>query len=107
MLPGKSYLKVNNLEFAMFIVSLTIFTACTRMDDLPAAGFTVYNLVHKLARGSGGPTRVIAVVGRGAPNSASTQFRPCHLVISTVLLYMALSSISFHGYVLYFVVVFC
>ena len=40
------------------------------MDELPATGFTVYNLVHKLAGGSGGPTRVIAVIGRGAASAS-------------------------------------
>jgi len=31
-------------------------------DQLPPRGFTVYNMVHKLDGGSGGPTRVVAVL---------------------------------------------
>jgi len=31
-------------------------------DKLPSRGFTVYNMVHKLEGGSGGPTRVVAVL---------------------------------------------
>ena len=42
------------------------------MAELPATGFVVFNLVHKLTGGSGGPTRVIAVVGKGATDASST-----------------------------------
>lgn len=31
-------------------------------DKLPAKGFMIYNMVHKLVGGSGGPTRVVAVL---------------------------------------------
>jgi len=33
-----------------------------RTDELPSRGFVVYNMVHKLEDGSGGPTRVIAIL---------------------------------------------
>ena len=33
-----------------------------RTDELPSHGFVVYNMVHKLEGGSGGPTRVIAIL---------------------------------------------
>ena len=33
-----------------------------RTDELPSHGFLVYNMVHKLEGGSGGPTRVIAIL---------------------------------------------
>eukprot|EP00092_Neocalanus_flemingeri_P031527 GFUD01034238.1.p2 GENE.GFUD01034238.1~~GFUD01034238.1.p2 ORF type:complete len:266 (+),score=88.38 GFUD01034238.1:143-940(+) len=34
-----------------------------RTEELPSTGFVVYNMVHKLEGGSGGPTRVIAILG--------------------------------------------
>ncbi len=39
---------------------------CFSMEKLPATGFTVYNMPHRLEGGSGGPTRVMAVLDRGA-----------------------------------------
>ena len=33
-----------------------------RTDELPEVGFVVYNMVHKLKGGSGGPTRVVAIL---------------------------------------------
>ena len=33
------------------------------IEKLPAAGFTVYNMVFKLFEGSGAPSRVFAVLG--------------------------------------------
>ena len=36
------------------------------MEKLPATGFTVYNMPHRLEGGSGGPTRVMAVLAKGA-----------------------------------------
>ncbi len=39
---------------------------CFSMENLPATGFTVYNMPHRLEGGSGGPTRVMAVLARGA-----------------------------------------
>ena len=42
---------------------------------LPARDFTVYNLVHKLEGGSGGPTRVIAVLHRQTDSSKATSIQ--------------------------------
>ena len=39
-------------------------------DKLPASGFLIYNMVHKLEGGSGGPTRVIAVMGSRVTGAA-------------------------------------
>ena len=33
-------------------------------DQLPSKGFMIYNMVHKLEGGSGGPTRVVAVLNK-------------------------------------------
>ena len=41
-------------------------------DLLPARGFLVYNLPHKLEGGSGGPTRVIAVLNRQTASTATS-----------------------------------
>ena len=58
-------------------------------DLLPARGFLVYNLVHKLEGGSGGPTRVIAVLDRKTAGSGAAWQR---YTASLVVLCLALFS---------------
>lgn len=41
-------------------------------DQLPATGFVIYNLVHKLEGGSGGPTRVVATLDRATAASGAS-----------------------------------
>ena len=50
-------------------------------DKLPAKGFTVYNLVHKLEGGSGGPTRVVAVVNPGSGTSGASMLGVLNILI--------------------------
>jgi hypothetical protein len=64
---------------------------CFSMEKLPATGFTVYNMPHRLEGGSGGPTRVMAVLGRGATRvmdvlSSRGATNVAHLNIPTVTL---------------------
>ena len=40
-------------------------------DKPPVKGFTIYNLVHKLEGGSGGPTRVVAVLNPGSGSNGA------------------------------------
>ena len=59
-------------------------------DMLPARGFQVYNLVHKLEGGSGGPTRVIAVLTR---QTASTAISSDSNIVSLLIVCLATSNI--------------
>jgi hypothetical protein len=70
------------------------------MEKLPATGFTVYNMPHRLEGGSGGPTRVMAVlgsrgatrvmtlVGMGATNAAHVN-TPTVMLCSLLLMWIA------------------
>ena len=59
-------------------------------DLLPARGFLVYNLPHKLEGGSGGPTRVIAVVNRQTASSAPSHHTN---IVSLLIFSLATSNI--------------
>ena len=59
---------------------------------LPARGFMVYNLVHKLEGGSGGPTRVIAVLDRQT-DSSSRASSPYNNIASLLVLCLATCNI--------------
>lgn len=56
-----------------------------RTAELPATGFTVYNLVHKLGGGSGGPSRVVAVLKTQTATAASTNL-PCKASLLVLLI---------------------
>jgi hypothetical protein len=61
---------------------------CFSMEKLPVTGFTVYNMPHRLEGGSGGPTRVMAVLSRGATRVmaelSSGATNAAHLNIPTI-----------------------
>jgi hypothetical protein len=72
---------------------------CFSMEKLPATGFTVYNMPHRLEGGSGGPTRVMAVLAsrgatrvmdmlRGATNAAHVN-TPTVTLSSLLLMWIA------------------
>ena len=59
------------------------------MDELPARGFMVYNLVQKLDGGSGGPTRVIAILGRGDTSASIARTpQPITCALMTMLYFL-------------------
>ena len=43
------------------------------LADLPGTGFQVYNMVHFLKEGSGGPSRVVAAISLSSVAGSSTQ----------------------------------
>jgi kynurenine formamidase len=49
---------------ALFEKNVPAFENVARLEDLPATGFTVIALPMKIAGGSGGPLRIVALVGR-------------------------------------------
>ena len=66
--------------FNLFIINITRSNTwglenVANSDKLPPRGFLVYNLAHKLSGGSGGPTRVVAVLdqinGAGRPSASA------------------------------------
>merc|ERR1712142_121327 len=56
-----------------------------RTEELPSKGFVVYNMVHKLEEGSGGPTRVIAILDSAASTGCKTGSYVWVLVMTVVL----------------------
>ncbi len=68
---------------------------CFSMENLPATGFTVYNMPHRLEGGSGGPTRVMAVLSRGATRVMTVlgirgATNAAHVNTPTVMLFLLL-----------------
>lgn len=49
---------------ALFEKNVPAFENVARLEDLPATGFTVIALPMKIAGGSGGPLRIVALVGK-------------------------------------------
>ena len=50
------------------------------LADLPSTGFQVYNMVHFLKEGSGGPSRVVAAISLSSTAGSSTQELSFNLV---------------------------
>ena len=59
------------------------------VEKLPSRGFTLYNMVQKVQVGSGGPSRVIAVLNSDSNNSSSLDTNYCtksFLTMITILI---------------------
>ena len=59
------------------------------VEKLPSHGFTLYNMVQKVQVGSGGPSRVIAVLNSDSNNSSSLDTNYCtksFLTMITILI---------------------
>jgi kynurenine formamidase len=56
-------------------------------DKLPAAGFTIYNMVYRLQEGSGAPTRIFAILDEkgGSINGAENAFLSFNLILVSLL----------------------
>ena len=61
-------------------------------DQLPAKGFMIYNMVHKLEGGSGGPSRVVAVLNKvHAGNGASMKNKSFSFICISMIFNVLLS----------------
>ena len=56
-----------------------------RTEELPSKGFMVYNMVHKLEGGSGGPTRVVAILDSAASNAGNVVPQLWRKVLASLL----------------------
>ena len=75
--------------FNLFIINITRSNTwglenVANSDKLPPRGFLVYNLAHKLSGGSGGPTRVVAVLDQvnGAGRPSAVFFQICLIILT-------------------------
>ena len=62
------------------------------LNGLPHNNFEIFNMVHKLREGSGGPSRVVAVLHPDSLSSANTQAISIHLISVQMTFLAALSS---------------
>ena len=62
------------------------------LNGLPHNNFEIFNMVHKLREGSGGPSRVIAVLHPATLSSANTQEISVRLITVKMTFLAALST---------------
>ena len=61
------------------------------VDQLPAKGFIVYNMAYKSIEGSGGPSRVIAIMNAktsGAAGAINSKFLFGLFIVNTINIFL-------------------
>merc|ERR1712179_479264 len=62
-----------------------------RTEELPSKGFMVYNMVHKLEGGSGGPTRVVAILDSAASKAGNVAPELGKMLVSLLMMKLSMA----------------